>query len=144
MSIRNQRHKSRQLLVQALYQWQIAQAPINEIIAEFLADNDEKKFDTDYFQEVLHGVNENVAELDECLNPFTKRPLKDLDPVELAILRLATFELVYKLEIPYRVVINEAIELAKRYGATDGHKFVNGVLDKTAQKIREVEFNTKK
>jgi N utilization substance protein B len=140
MSIRNQRHKARQLLVQALYQWQVAQAPIDEIITEFLIDNDDKKFDTEYFQEAMRGVSVNVHELDECLTPFTKRPLKDMDPVELAILRLAAFELIYKLEIPYRVVINEAIEQAKRYGATDGHKFVNGVLDKAAQQIRAVEF----
>jgi len=143
MNARNKRHKARQLLVQALYQWEVAQAPIAEILAEFLTDNDAKKFDAEYFQEALLGINENIVELDECFNPFTKRPIKELDPVELSILRLATFELVYKLEVPYRVVINEAIELAKRYGATEGHKFVNGVLDKTAQKIREVEFKAK-
>lgn len=139
MSALSLRRKARQLLVQALYQWQMSDTPSNEIIAQFLVDNSPTKFDVNYFQEVLCGVINEKIQLDEHLKPFTRRELKDLDPVELAILRLATYELLFKLDIPYRVVINEAVEQAKRYGATDGHKYVNGVIDKLAQKIREIE-----
>ena len=137
------RRKARNYAVQALYQWQMLQAPVNEIIAEFLADHSPKKFDVTYFQEILEGAITHLAAVDEILQPHTKRALNDLDPTELAILRLATFELLFKIDVPYRVIINEAVELAKRFGATDGHKFVNGVLDKLAQQAREVEAQHK-
>jgi N utilization substance protein B len=139
------RRKARQYAVQGLYQWQMTEAPIEEIIAEFIADNSPKKFDVTYFQEILYGVIIQLARVDESLQPHAKdRTLKSLDPIELAILRLATFELLFKLDVPYRVIINEAVELAKRFGATDGHKFVNGVLDHLAQDLRSVEAANKK
>ena len=138
------RRKAREYLVKAIYQWQIADDPVNDIIAQFLVDYRPEKYDTEFFQEVLRGVITHYAELDNYLVPQMNRAIAELDPVELAILRLAVFELVYKIEVPYRVVINEAVEQCKRYGATDGHKFVNGVLDKVAQQVRELEVKSKR
>lgn len=138
------RRKAREYLVKAIYQWQIADDPINEILAQFLIDYKPEKYDTEFFQEVLRGVIENHSELDNHLAKHMNRTVKEMDPVELAILRLAVFELIYKIDVPYRVVINEAIDQCKRYGATDGHKFVNGVLDKVAQQVREVEVKNKR
>ncbi len=140
MSTLKLRRKARQFLVQAIYQWQVSHATYVDIAAQFLADNDNAKFDVEYFEEILEGVMAKVAELDAALKPVIHRDLKTLDPVELAILRLAVYELTFRLDIPYRVVINEAIDQAKRFGATDGHKFVNGVLDKVAQSIRKTEI----
>lgn len=139
MSSLKLRKKARRFLVQAIYQWQLSGAPVDDIAAQFLADNDPEKFDLPYFQELLFGIINHVQKLDDALVPFIHRELKTLDPVELAILRVAIYELMFKLDIPYRVVINEAVEQAKRFGATDGHKFVNGVLDKVAQNIRKTE-----
>ncbi len=124
------RRLARSLAMQALYQWHMAGQSINEIEAQFRVDNDFSHVDGAYFREILHGVPAQKSDIDELLILHLDRPLADLDPVELAILRLSSFELRNRLDVPYRVVINEGIELAKVYGATDGHKFVNGVLDK--------------
>ncbi|MFI4955275.1 MAG: transcription antitermination factor NusB [Gammaproteobacteria bacterium] len=137
------RRKAREYLVKAIYQWQMTDDPSNEIIAQFLIDYKPEKYDTEFFQEVLRGVIEHRAELDSQLVPYMNRTVAEMDPVELAILRLAVFELIYKIDVPYRVVINEAVEQCKRYGATDGHKFVNGVLDKVAQQVRQVEVQNR-
>jgi N utilization substance protein B len=139
MSSISQRRKAREFLVQALYQWKMSDAPSADIIAEFLVEHPAKKFDVQYFQEVLCGVINHRKDLDDHIALHTNRAINELDPIELSILRLATFELIFKLEIPYRVVINEAVDQAKRFGATDGYKFVNGVVDKLAQQIRSIE-----
>ncbi len=133
------RRKARSLAMQALYQWHMAGQAVNEIEAQFRVDNDFAGVDGAYFRELLHGVPGQKSELDDLLVPCLDRPLDELDPVELAILRLSAFELRNRVDVPYRVVINEGIELAKVYGATDGHKFVNGVLDKLAPRLREAE-----
>jgi N utilization substance protein B len=133
------RRQSRSLAMQALYQWHMAGQALNEIEAQFRVDNDFSVVDPVYFSEILHGVPAQKTELDELLKPCLDRPLEELDPVELAILRLSCYELRNRLDVPYRVVINEGIELAKVFGATDGHKFVNGVLDKLAPRLREAE-----
>lgn len=138
------RRKARAFAMQALYQWHMAGQALNEIEAQFYVDNDFSKVDTEYFKAILHGVPARVTELDEAFTPFLDRPVAELDPVELAILRLATFELSERLDVPYRVAINEGIELAKIYGATDGHKFVNGILDRLAPKLRVAETRAKK
>nr|WP_231975074.1 transcription antitermination factor NusB [Pseudomonas pohangensis] len=138
------RRKARSLAMQALYQWHMAGQSINEIEAQFRVDNDFSGVDGGYFSEILHGVPSLKTELDELLVPCLDRPLDELDPVELAILRLSLFELRNRVDVPYRVVINEGIELAKVYGATDGHKFVNGVLDKLAPQLREAEVRANK
>ena len=138
------RRQARSLAMQALYQWHMAGQSINEIEAQFRVDNDFANVDGAYFREILHGVPAQKSEIDALLEPHLDRPMADLDPVELAILRLSSFELRNRLDVPYRVVINEGIELAKVYGATDGHKFVNGVLDKLAPSLRAAEVKANK
>ena len=134
------RRKARRFAVQALYQWQLAGADLAQIEAEFRADNDMSNVDVEYFHDILHGVPREKALLDEKVAPLLDRRLDEMTPVELAIVRLGAFEMVRRIDVPYKVVINEAVELAKTFGATDGHKFINGVLDKLAQRERSVEI----
>lgn len=138
------RRKARQKTVQALYQWEMNGATISTIEAEFYADNDMSKIDTEYFREVLHQVPSIKSELDEKIQAFVDRPLDRMTPVELSILRLGTYELLHRIDVPYRVIINEGVELAKVFGSNDGHKYINGVLDKMAQEIRLKEISKKK
>ena len=134
-----QRSRSRSLAVQALYQWQMAGQDVASIISHFLVEQDGKRFDGDYFNELVRGVPARLNELDSALAPCVDRPLEAVDPVERAILRVGTYELLEHPEIPYRVVINEAVELAKTFGAEQGHRYVNGVLDKAARALRPLE-----
>ena len=138
------RRQARSLAMQALYQWHLAGQSVNEIEAQFRVDNDFTSVDGAYFREILHGVPAHKTEIDEAFAPCLDRAQDELDPVELAILRLSTFEMLKRIDVPYRVVINEGIELAKVFGATDGHKFVNGVLDKLAPRLRAAEVNANK
>ncbi|EKD70493.1 MAG: transcription antitermination protein NusB [uncultured bacterium] len=133
------RHNARRYALQAMYQWQIAGTPVNDIETEFLTYHVDKKFDLDYFKELIHGVIEMRAELDKEMQPYLGRLLDEIDPIELAVLRLATYELIKRPDVPYRVVINEALELTKKFGSIEGYKFVNGVLDRVAKKIRATE-----
>lgn len=133
------RRKARELAVQAVYSWQVSGNNISDVEAHFLTDNAKRRFDIDYFQQLLRGVATNLTSLDESITPHVDRPLEDVDHVEKAILRTAIYELTYCLEVPYRVVINEAIELAKSFAADDSHKFVNGVLDKLVKDLRPNE-----
>jgi N utilization substance protein B len=136
------RVRARRSVVQALYQWGMADKSMSEIIREFENDRRElNKADIEYFREILVGIEKNIGELDEQLTPLLDRPLAKLDPVENAILHLGLYELLYHLELPYRVVLNESIELAKMFGADQSHKYVNGILDKAAHQIRAAEFN---
>lgn len=135
------RRKARSLAVQALYGWHVANLPLSDIEAQYRADNDFAKVDGVYFHELLTGVGRNLTELDEHLASVLDRPVRELDPIEMAILRLGVYELVHRIDVPYKVVINEGIELAKIFGATDGHKYVNGILDKLAPSLRSVEVN---
>ncbi|CUA87735.1 transcription antitermination factor NusB [Pseudidiomarina woesei] len=130
------RRKARKLAVQAIYSWQLSQNSMSDIEAQFLTDNDTSKVDVDYFLALVRGVAGQSSMLDEALEPFLDRPLKDLDQVELSVLRLAAYELRERLDVPYKVAINEAIELAKSFGADDSHRFVNGVLDKAIDSLR--------
>lgn len=134
------RTKARQHALQGLYQWQIGGQDIRDIINQFLVDQDVDSFEVPYFQDLLRGVPAHVNELDEALSPCLDRAIASVDPVERATLRLAAYELAHHPEIPYRVVINEAVELAKMFGAEEGHKYVNGVLDKLAKKLRALEM----
>ena len=135
-----QRSKARSLAVQAVYQWQMAGQNVQDIINHFLTEYADKKVDIDYFRELVIGVSGDLSRLDESLSPHLDRSIESIDPVERAILRLGAFELATHPEIPYRVVINESIELAKVFGAEQGHKYVNGVLDKTAKSLRPLEM----
>lgn len=130
------RRKARELAVQAVYSWQISQNSVSDIEVNFITENSKRRFDIEYFQQLLRGVTGSVSELDLAISPYVDRPLDDIDHVEKAILRVAVFELSECQDVPYRVVINEAIELAKSFAADDSHKFVNGVLDKAVKLIR--------
>lgn len=134
------RRRARRFALQAVYQWQLAQDSISVVEKQYLQQEEMVSVDVPYFQELLHGVVNQQQNLDEQLQHFLDRSLKELDPIELAILRMGAFELLERPEIPYRVVLNEAIELAKEFGATDGHKYVNGILNKLARKVRAVEI----
>lgn len=133
------RRKARRYALQALYQWQLAGSALSDIEAQFLSSNDMEKVDRIYFHDLLHGVPGQVGELDEALRPFLDRRVEELSQVEKALLRLGAFELKERLDVPYRVVINEGIELAKVFGAEDSFKYVNGVLDKLARRLRSAE-----
>ncbi|MGD9108850.1 MAG: transcription antitermination factor NusB [Gammaproteobacteria bacterium] len=133
------RHKARSYAIQALYEWIMSGNQTEIIKTRFLNDYDFKKTDIDYFVVLLKGVTTNHETLDQHLLPYLDRPIKELDPIELCILRMAMFELTERLDVPYKVVINEAVELAKKFGVTGGHKYVNGVLDKAAKKLRPHE-----
>ena len=117
---------------------------MNEIEAQFRVDNDFTFADLPYFHDILHGVHAHLTEIDTALAPCLDLTIEELDPVELCVMRLSAWELLYRVDVPYRVVINEGIELAKVYGSTDGHKFVNGVLDKLAPRLREAEVKAYK
>ncbi|MBL3589839.1 MAG: transcription antitermination factor NusB [gamma proteobacterium endosymbiont of Lamellibrachia anaximandri] len=138
------RSQARRHAVQAVYQWQMAGQDVGAIVEQFLAEQDVKSFEVPYFQDLLHGVPRHLTELDELLKPALDRAIESVDPVERAVLRLGVYELNYHPEVPYRVVINESVELAKVFGAEQGHRFVNGVLDKVAKEIRKVEMKAKK
>jgi len=133
------RHKSRELALQGLYQWQVTGQNVGDVINQFLSSNDPRRFDVPYFQDLLRGVPTHLDELDTQLGPLLDRPVEQLDLVERAVLRLGAYEMQHHLEVPYRVVINEAVELAKTYGADQGHRYVNGVLDKLARGLRPLE-----
>lgn len=132
---------ARRCAVQALYEWQMTGGDPARIAAQFLADEDLRKADSDYFRELVHQVPARLAEIDAALEPFLDRPLAQVDPVERAILRIGGYELTQHPDLAYRIVINEAVELAKVFGAEQGHRYVNGVLDKLARAVRSVEFS---
>jgi N utilization substance protein B len=137
------RNQARRHAVQAIYQWQMAGQDVRDIANQFLEEQDLDGFEVPYFQELLQGVPQHLNELDALLKPALDRAIESVDPVERAVLRLGAFELRYKPEVPYRVVINEAVELAKVFGAEQGHKYVNGVLDQVAKQVRAVEIKAK-
>jgi len=135
------RRNARHYALQAMYQWQLSGTPVKDIEAQFIATQIIRKVDLDYFKELIHGVVLQHLDLDQQMIPILKRPLAELDPIELAILRLSIYELINRLDIPYRVILNEALELTKRFGSIEGYKFVNGVLDRVARKLRAVEIS---
>ena len=139
-----QRSRSRSLAIQALYQWQLAGQDVSAIVEHFMLEQDASKFDVEYFTELVRGVPTRLDELDGALAPCIDRALESVDPVERAILRLGAYELIEHPEIPYRVVINEAVELAKTFGAEKGHRYVNGVLDKAARQLRPLETSARR
>ena len=134
------RRKARRYIVQALYQWSMTQATAAELAAQFLTDNDPKSFDGDYFREVVEAVVAEPQVFDQLLTPYvTEREADQVDPIEQAILRMACYELQQRVDVPYRVVINEALELAKVFASDQSHRFINGVLDPLAITLRQPE-----
>ena len=134
-----QRRKARHFGLQALYQWTLSDASLVDIDAEFRVDNDFRHTDGEYFQALLRGVMEDVESLEALFSPLLDRALDDLDPIERNLLRMGTFELKERIDVPYKVVINEAVSLAKKFGATESHPYINGMLDKVASELRTVE-----
>jgi len=137
------RRRARKLIMQALYQWHMAAGELTDIEAQFREQNP-GKIDWDFFHEVFPAVVSVVEQLDAQLQPYLDRDLSSLDPLEKALLRLGSYELVHRIDVPYRVVINESVELAKQFGATDSHKYINGVLDRMAATLRAVEISASK
>ncbi|WNL45397.1 transcription antitermination factor NusB [Dyella sp. BiH032] len=133
------RSRARRRALQALYAWQLSGSGIDSVIQQFQHEQDMEVADLDYFEDLLHGVEHNLAAIDESLKPYVDREIDQIDPIERAALRMAAYELKYRPDVPYRVVINEAIEVTKRFGADHGHSYVNGVLDKLAAQLRAVE-----
>jgi N utilization substance protein B len=134
------RSRSREYAVQALYQWQMTDYAIATVIQQFVVEKNPKTYEREYFEDLVRGTITGLADIDGALNPLLDRDIEKVDLIERAILRLATYELQSHPEIPYRVIINEAVELAKTYGAEMGHKYVNGVVDKLSRSVRSIEF----
>ncbi|WP_439102271.1 transcription antitermination factor NusB [Congregibacter sp.] len=135
------RRKARHYALQALYQWHMAGATATDIEAEFRTDYDFSVVDLEYFQALIHGVPPLVEELDSLLKPLLDREIRELDPIECSLLRMGGFELRDRIDVPYRVVINESVALAKKFGAAESHKYINGVLDKLARQLRGPEVS---
>jgi N utilization substance protein B len=133
------RRKSRELVLKAVYRGMLNQSELSQIFRDMTDDPDYNKADEAYFRHLLQAVTTHLNAIDDRLVNFIDRPIAELSPVEHAILRIAGCELMFDSSIPYRVVINEGVELAKLFGGTDGHKYINGVLDKFAAAVREAE-----
>jgi transcription antitermination protein NusB len=134
------RSRARRRALQALYAWQLSGSAIGGVIDQFRHEQDMEVADIEYFEDLVRGVERHCAELDAGLLPFLGREIVQVDPIERAALRIGAYELKYRADVPYRVVINEAIETTKRFGADHGHTYVNGVLDKLAGEWRKAEY----
>ncbi|AGR75700.1 transcription antitermination protein NusB [Mannheimia haemolytica USMARC_2286] len=126
------RRRARECAVQAIYSWYISQNTVEEVELAFVTDQNMKGVDMPYFRKLFRGVVDNVEAIDEALRPYLDRKESDVDPIERSILRLSTYELKFEHDVPFRVVINEGIEVAKVFGSDDSHKYINGILDKLA------------
>ena len=134
------RRKSRELVLKAVYRGMINASELKQIISDAKEDPEYIKADEAYFRQLLNGVTTKTDDLDTQIAVFIDRKISELSPIEHAILRISSFELMFDASIPYRVAINEGVELAKLYGGVDGHKYINGVLDKIAAQARPQEF----
>jgi N utilization substance protein B len=142
-SVAKRRRNARQKAMQALYQWDFdteAQS-ITHIVDQFCDMQNMDKVDVEYFRELFYYAAKNLSTIDELIEPYLDRPMERLDPVEKSVLRIACAELTSRLDTPYKVVVNEAVEVCKLFGAEEGHKFVNGIVDKLAANIRQIEYN---
>jgi len=139
MAVKN-RTKSRQFAVQALYSWLLTEQNVSDVEVHFISEHDMEDADVSYFQEILHYVTAHKMALVDQMESFLSRSFTSVDPVEQAILLIGVFELQQRPDIPYRVAINESVECAKVFGAEDGHKFINGIMDKVADKLRQPEI----
>jgi N utilization substance protein B len=125
--------------MQALYQWDLSGSTLSEIEVQFLEDEDFTKADKDYFHELLHEVPARLDEVEQAFTSYLDRPLGEIDPVERAVLRMASYELMARIDVPYKVIINESVNLTKKFGAEQAYKYINAVLDQTARTLRAVE-----
>lgn len=133
------RSVSRKLALQALYRWQLNPCTWQDLITEFADSEDAARADREYLRQLLEAICGNITELDEAIGQWADRPSAELDPIEHAALLIGVYELRSQADVPFRVAINEAVGLARRFGATDGHKFVNAVLDRAARSLRPTE-----
>lgn len=134
------RSMARRLAVQALYQLQLNELPWKDMHKQYAADPEAERADREYFRELLKAISGSRAALDETIARCSEIAPADLDPVEHAVLWLGLYELQYRQQLPFRVVLSEAVQLARQFGATDGHKFVNAVLDRAAKELRPAEY----
>ncbi len=134
------RHKARRAAVQALYQWQLTQQEPGDIESHFILDHEMNDIDIEYFHLLVREIPLHRHELDDHIIPNLDRDLSEIDPVELACLRIGAYELEFRPEIPYKVILNEAVELSKTFGAEHGHKYVNAILDRVASSLRAHEI----
>jgi transcription antitermination protein NusB len=141
---RSPRHRAREFALQGIYQWLLNREDVAVIEAHIRQAHGFNKADTEHFEALIYGSIREVVILRDSIAPLLDRPITELSPVEHAALLIGAFELKNHLEIPYRVVINEAVELTKSFGGIDGHKYVNGVLDKLSNQLREVEIRAGK
>lgn len=137
------RSRARRRALQALYAWQVSGNAMTAVVEQFRREQDMEIADLDYFEDLLRGVEANLVELDAGLAPYLDRDIAQVDPIERAALRLGAYELRHRVDVPYRVVINEAIETTKRFGADHGHTYVNGVLDRLAAEWRKPEYRAR-
>lgn len=135
------RARARRRALQAIYAWQMSGGLVDQVIAQFAHEQAHEIADLEYFDDLVRGVIKHRASLDEALVGYLDRPVEEVDPIERAVLRLSAYELIHRLDVPYRVVLNEAIEISKRFGSEHGHTYVNGVLDKAAADWRTTEFS---
>jgi len=138
------RSRARRLAMQGLYEWQMSGNTVDKIIGQYVVDQQMRNVDEAYFRELMQGVAKDHEQLDEKISAYVDRAYEEIDPVEKAVLRIGAYELMQRPDIPYRVVINEAVELAKTFGAELSHKFINGVMDKLAMELRSVEMKAHK
>ena len=134
------RRKARDLVMQSIYQWHVAGQSLNSIEAQYYADNNMKKVDRDYYRELLHAIPAALGEIDKRYEPLLDRRIDELDPISISILRVGTHELAEREDVPVKVVINEAVNLAKKYGPEDSQKYINAVMDKLGQRLRKAEL----
>ena len=137
------RTRARELMVQALYQKQIAGHTTAELLAQYRDDTAYQRVDQAFFDELFPKISNGQEDLEKKIDELIDRPLDQLDPIELSILLIGVFELESRVDIPYKVVINECVNLAKRFGALDGHKYINACLDVASKSLREIEVQTK-
>jgi len=140
LAARGSRRRSRELALQSLYEWLLTGHDAHTLCLQAAETKESARADKAHFEALVHGVIDNASALHAGIQPFLDRPAQSLSPIEHALLLIGAFELTQSLDVPYRVVINEAVELAKSYGGTDGHKYVNGVLDKLAAQVRPTEL----
>ncbi len=137
------RSRSRRRALQAIYAWQVGGNRMIQVIEQFRHEQDMEIADLEYFEDLLRGVEKHLVELDAGIRQHIDREISEVDPIERAVMRIAAYELRYRPDVPYRVIINEALEVTKRFGADQGHTYVNGVLDKLAAQWREAEYRSK-
>ena len=138
------RSRARRRALQAIYAWQMSGGTAQQVIAQFAHEQAHEIADLEYFEDIVRGVLQHTAQLDAALAAFVDREMAQVDQIERAALRIAAYELLHRPDVPYRVVINEAIDSTKRFGSEHGHTYVNGVLDRAAAELRAPEFNAAK